>query len=221
MSDITSITELRALFPENNRRSMSKEYYEWKLRNNPYKEGMVFLERRQDVVVGSLTITPKRISIGGKVLTVAELGDAFTHPEYQKQGIFSRLLKACTAFTISQGIEVIYGTPNSNALPVEIKLGYRPCPFVKLNYMAKDQWNMRTTIRSIAKAILRRSYDPFSLDLSTIFKQTFSLPLFLRVKDSVTDQSFDILSINRFTEEIDGLWGVEGMVSLLSEIRLI
>jgi len=201
------MSEFRALFPQHNLRSTSKEYYEWKLLKNPYKQGKIFLERKQGIVVGSTSITPKRVSIGGRLMAAAELGDGFTHPEYQRQGIFSKLSNACTQFTISQGIEVIYGTPNSQSLPVLMKLGYRPCPFVKLNYMAKHRWSLLATIRSMAKLMLHRKCDQIFLYLSAILKQTFSRPLFSCAKGTVTEQSFDILSIDKFTDEIDGLWG--------------
>ncbi len=208
MSDVMSMSEFRTLFPENNLRSTSKEYYEWKVLKNPYKQGKIYLERKQGIVVGSASITPKRILIGGKDLIAAEIGDTFTHPEHRRQGIFSRGVGACTKFALTQGIQVIYGTPNSQSLPgYQNKLGYPPCPFVKLSYMTKHRLSLLGIIRSIAKLVLRRKLDPFLLYLSAMSKQRFSRASFSCRKGTVTEESFDILTVDEFTDEIDGLWG--------------
>ena len=66
MSDAKYISEFRALFGENKLRSTSTEYYEWKILRNPHQEGKICLERMEGIIVGSETITPKKISTYGK-----------------------------------------------------------------------------------------------------------------------------------------------------------
>lgn len=207
MSDAKSLSEFRALFGENELRSTSKEYYEWKIFKNPYGQGKIYLESKQGIVVGSSTITPKKVSIWGKELMAAELGEAFTHPEYRRQGIHSKLLNACCACAISQGIEVVYALPSSQTLSLSQKLGYLPCPFIKLNYMTKERRILLPVMRYIAKLILHRKLNPSDLTLSAMLKQRFSRSIFSRSKGSAAKDSFDILTVDKFTDEIDGLWG--------------
>lgn len=208
MSEAMSISEFRAIFGENKLRSTSKEYYEWKLFKNPYQQGKIYLERKEGIVVGSTTITPKKISIFGKELMAAEIGDTFTHPEYRRQGIFSRGVNACTRYAISQGIKVIYGTPNSQSLPgYQNKFGYPLCPFIKLNYMTKHRRNLLTAMKSIAKLILHRKAEPAKLFLRAMLKRRFSPSSFSRSKVSARKKSFDVFTVDKITDEIDGLWG--------------
>lgn len=208
MSDPTSMSKFRALFGENEVRSTSEGYYEWKVLRNPYRQGKIYLERKEGVVVGSTTITPKKISLWGKEIIAAEIGDTFTHPGYRRQGIFSRGVNACTQFAISEGIEVVYGTPNSQSLPrYQSKLGYLPCRFIKLNYMTKHLRFLLPAMKSLAKLILHRELYPTDLLLSPMLKQMDLYSIFFRSKGVRAEENFDIFCADKFTDEIDGLWG--------------
>ena len=206
--DAMSMSEFRNIWPEDQLRSISKEYYEWKAVKNPFQQGEIYLERKDDIVIGSTTITPKKISILGEELIAAEIGDTFTHPDYQRQGVFSKGVNECTKLATSKGIEVIYGTPNSQSLPgYQHKLGYPPCPFVKLSSMTKHRWNVISTIKSILKLILRRKVDPFAIYFISFLREKFSRPFFSSNESLKKNKGFDISTIDNFTDELDGYWG--------------
>lgn len=205
MSETMYMSEFRSLFGKNEFRSTTSGYYEWKLLKNPYKHGKLYLEYKDDIIVGSTTITPKKVSILGKELLAAEIGDTFTHPKYRRQGIFSRGVNACTNYSISNGIEVIYGTPNSESLPgYQKKLNYFPCPYLKLNYLTKH-WRAQAV--SLIKMMLRKRTENLFFFLSAMLKQKYSHFRFSHCIDKASDVSIEILSKKEFTEEIDGLWG--------------
>jgi GNAT superfamily N-acetyltransferase len=204
--DSVSMSEFRAIFGENEWRSTSAEYYKWKIYKNPYLQGNIFLERRQAIVTGSATVTPKKVAIGEREYIAAESGDTFTHPEYRRQGIFSNLLNACFEFANSRGIGFVYGTPNSQSLPGAQKLGYLPCPFVKLNYLTKNPRILVPALKSYAKSILRRKLNPADVSSQAKLKQKVS-QIFSGPKGSADKGSFDISMVDEFTDEIDGLWG--------------
>lgn len=128
----------RAQFPDNSYRSTDEHYYDWKIYQNPYIKGEIYLEIRDGIIVGSSTITPKRISIVGHKSFAAELGDSFTLPRYQRQGINSRALAYCTDYGLSHGINIIYGTPNEANYRLLIKQGYIPCSYVSFARMEKS-----------------------------------------------------------------------------------
>lgn len=208
MSDAMSMSEFRALFGENEYRSTSKEYYEWKIFKNPYQQGKVYLECKEGIIVGSTTITPKKISIWGKELIAAEIGDTFTHPEYRRQGIFSRGVNACTKFAISEGITAIYGTPGPlSLLGYQNKLGYPPCPFTRVSHMTKHRGILLPAIRSIAKLVLHLRLNPNKDLFLSMLKHRFSRSIYFRSKETIRKEPFDILTVGKFTDEMDGLWG--------------
>ncbi|HPQ44612.1 MAG TPA: GNAT family N-acetyltransferase [Syntrophales bacterium] len=209
MPETKLMSDFRVLFGENRLRSIKPEYYEWKIVQNCFKRGQIYLEKQDGIIAGSTTITPKKISCFGEELLAAEIGDTFTHPDYRKRGIFSRGVKSCTRFAISQGIEVIYGTPNSQSLPgYQNKLGYPTCSYVKVNNLIKNLKILMPTIKSIVKLILLRDIQDQYQSLIALWQQWVSQLFIFRSKGHLPKESFDICLIDKFKHEIDGLWGV-------------
>jgi len=111
---------------DRDRKKISPEYFLWKLRDNPAGRGIVSLALNNGRVVGTTTATPKRIISNEKQYKVLEIGDTYTDPEFQRQGIFSGLVNATVERSNNEGYESIYGTPNENSLPgYENKLGFK------------------------------------------------------------------------------------------------
>ena len=44
--------------------------------------------------------------------------DTMTHPDYQGQGVFTKLAKACYDITAIDGYRVLYGFPNPYSYPL-------------------------------------------------------------------------------------------------------
>ena len=208
MPDVQRMSEFRALFGKNKVRSTSREYYEWKILRNPFQRGSIYLERKDGIVAGSTTLTPKKLFVQGLGVQAAEIGDTFTHPEYRRQGIFSRGVRACTQYAVSHGIEVIYGTPNTQSLPgYQSKLGYPPCPFISLSYMTKNRRHLRALVRSLAKLTLGRRLGPPDVSPSVILRQAFSNRAASGPRVARGAEPFDIAAVDAFVDDIDGLWG--------------
>lgn len=205
MSDAKSISEHRALFPENYLRSSSEEYYEWKINKNPFVKGLIYLEHHQGIVAGSFTITTKKISIEGEEIFAAELGDAFTHPDHRKKGIFIRGLNACIEYAKSHGIELIYAAaPNSQSLPIFInKTSFSICSHVKLNYLEKPLWRILPLIKSVIKKIIPGKSDTY---LGHLIKQSLYKIKPSELFKGFNREDFDIIKISEMTDEVDGLW---------------
>ena len=115
----------------------SADYFRWKLGSvNPAGAGYISLAIADDSVVGTLSITRKRLIIDGNECIGGELGDGYTsatwrqigRPEnlsqydtnpnsYINKSIFGRLATETRARAEADGISIIYGTPNNNAYP--------------------------------------------------------------------------------------------------------
>jgi GNAT superfamily N-acetyltransferase len=108
------------------RRSHSGAYYLWKLQRNSAGRGFVSLAMDGDRLVGTATVTRKKMRFNGQIIEAAEIGDTFTDPEFQRQGIFSTLVTATRDRAVASGVRLIYGTPNINSLPgYEKNLSFR------------------------------------------------------------------------------------------------
>jgi GNAT superfamily N-acetyltransferase len=130
-SDIEKASQLRNLFSfeGTSRKNVSPTYYGWKLLNNPVRKGQLCVAHFAEQVVGVASITPKRLLIMGKTEIGAEIGDTFTHPNFQRRGIFSRLVNLCLENATQKNIDFIYGTPNKQSLPgYEKNLGFSRIP---------------------------------------------------------------------------------------------
>lgn len=123
----------------------SVEYFQWKIgQTNPAGAGYVSLALLDDEVVGIVSLTRKRLLINGRHVDGGEVGDTYTSARVRKgyrpaalslldsdpssyinRSIFGRLASEIRARAQSDGVKVIYGTPNANAHPGWTKrLGY-------------------------------------------------------------------------------------------------
>jgi hypothetical protein len=64
-----------------------------------------------------MSIVPKKVFFSGEETVVAEIGDIYTEPAYQRKGLFALLAHRCTEDAMACGIRFIYGLPNQQALP--------------------------------------------------------------------------------------------------------
>ncbi len=206
MDAYAAMSNFRKKFTQNPIRSSGRDYYRWKILANPYCTGHIELEFAGDIVTGSASITPKRISVLGEALLAAEIGDTFTHPGYRKMGIFSRGVKKCTEFAVSKESQFIYGKPNAQSLPgYQKKLGYPPCLHAKVMFMEK--YLCANPLENVFRRKLKTKY--LSRFLSYAYFYFLSLRSFIQKKDVSHDMPIEILPITKFDKEIDGLWGTQ------------
>ena len=119
----------------------SAEYFQWKLgSHNPAGKGYISLATVEDRVVGSISLTKKRVLINGKEYLGAEIGDSYTSISIRRRGrplqlspfnnnpksyinrsIFGRLVSDVRRRAEADGISIIYGSPNANSYTGYIK----------------------------------------------------------------------------------------------------
>jgi len=144
----------------------SIEYFQWKLGPaNPAGTGYVSIAMLDNKVVGVVSLTRKRLLVNGRQVAGGEVGDSYTSARvrrrsqpaalslldsdplsYINRSIFGRLASETRARAESDGIRLIYGTPNANAYPGWTKrLGY-------LDFQGYDNYTYsRPTWRMIVK----------------------------------------------------------------------
>lgn len=121
--------------------SWSAEYFAWKLGPaNPAGSGFLTLARTESGIIGTTTITRKRLLVDGVEVAGAEIGDTYSSPEWRRSGrarvvldsqpdpdhylnksIFGRLVHETTRRAMASGLRLIYGTPNENSHPGYVK----------------------------------------------------------------------------------------------------
>jgi hypothetical protein len=74
-----------------------------------------------DRLVGAYTTWPVRLRVGSDVVLGAQSMDTMTHPDYQGQGIFVKLARACFEIASSRNFQLLYGFPNPLSFPGFVK----------------------------------------------------------------------------------------------------
>lgn len=133
-----------------------------------------------------------------KIVTGAQIGDTFTHPDYQRRGIFTNLLKATDKDSLVRKMDFIYGAPNENALPVyERSLDYKRIP-VMLRSMVKPLFP-----GNFLKAKLR--FAPLAAALSPLIAVASKI-IFAASTKSAARSSIIVTHEPSFPDDMDAFW---------------
>ena len=197
----------RAQFPANARRSISREYYEWKIYKNPVMAGYIYLEVKNGRVVGSSTLMPRRIAILDEIVLGAEWGDSFTPPEYRRQGINARALSACKDYAILHGMDLIYGPPNEANYGIHLKLGCKPCEHIRWAFLKKSLNPVRLASKLCAKIILGKQAQKSFHQLAYLSGRIMTRSRSLQSLQNSNQKEFNVVKIDSFKNEVDPLWG--------------
>ena len=199
-TDFEKVSDLRKLFSAeegSQRRSCEPEYYRWKLRANPSGRGLLNVADDGGRVVGITTITPKQLCLRGKVTLGAEIGDTFTHPDYQRQGMFSTLVDLTRGEALTAGLEFVYGTPNDQSRPgYEKKLNFAQVPSAQV-FMYVRPLNVGAVLSvHLGKPVMAKVLAPIvSIALETVYRFR-----------STETRDFNVALASEFPEDVVELW---------------
>lgn len=105
----------------------TNDEYVWLYQNNPSGPSQVWLaiDKKTGITVSARPIFPWRMKILDEELIVTQAGDALTHPDYRRRGIFTALVKATWSDLREQGIPLTYSFSNDGSLSVyrKVKIG--------------------------------------------------------------------------------------------------
>lgn len=131
ISEVVNLRKMISKHPEYIRKYRTPSFYKWKYYNNPLGKSWIRVARYQSRVIGMLTASPRVILAKGKKLKAAELSDGFVHPDFQKQGIFTRLGKELFEYLDTLSVELTYGLPNDKSLPGLRRMGFEIASYLQ------------------------------------------------------------------------------------------
>jgi len=199
--DLPRISEFRKTFFKYNPlvRSYEPEYYDWKCYKNPILPGEMWLAEDGDRLVAMRNFTPKRMKILGDVVIGAQMADSFTHPDYQRRGIFATLSKAVRKSALDKGINFIYNVPTKGtSLPAHIK-GLEhvlvPAGVRSLVHVISSKQPLKARLRS---RLLASAFSPV---IDAVSQAIFRIGM-----KGVTKSGVLIYAEPSFPDDIDTLW---------------
>src|SRR2546430_9489017 len=98
-------------------------FLEWKHFETPFGASPMWIALDGERVVGFRTFLRWEFVRGQRVLRAVRAVDTATDPAYQGRGIFSRLTLEAIDHLSSDGIQLIFNTPNAKSLAGYLKMG--------------------------------------------------------------------------------------------------
>lgn len=173
----------------------SMGFFDWKILKNYTKQGFVNLVKDGDRIASTTSITPKTVRLNNQDYIVAEIGDTFTDPNYQRQGMFSLLINRSREDAQKIGLDFIYGTPNAASLP-----GYEKKANFKV--MENVQIALHQTRLDITKPLSQRA-PWFLAKLASVFHQLLK-SLVLRAKSGLSEAVVE--EVDELPNDWDDFW---------------
>lgn len=97
------------------------QFVDWLYFENPDGEVVCAMAHDGETIAGQYMVIPVNISANDAVLKASLSLNTFTHPNYRKQGIFTKLARVLYATIGARGIILTVGLPNENSRPGFLK----------------------------------------------------------------------------------------------------
>lgn len=176
-------------------RDKSPAYYRWMYLENPAGHAVVYSARQDGRIVASFAIAPKLFVVDGRRVLVGKTMDMFTEPELQGRGLIKRCTTAAFEGALAAGMKGWYVTPSVNSYPIFTeRWGYRE-PFELTFRVAVLDPEPVLRAFGVPRAPARWLGKPFR-----------GLADILRRGGSRIPRHCSIETLDRFGEEVDGLW---------------
>lgn len=92
------------------------EWFRWKFFGNPFGESILACASHKGELVGCVAYGMQEFVVNGQTLKGVLSFETFVDPNYQGQGIFSKLLNVAETEAIVRGVQVMLNFPNPNSL---------------------------------------------------------------------------------------------------------
>lgn len=101
------------------------EYFRWKHLDGPFGRSFILLAEAEGRIAGVRAFMRWRFRSGERDVSAVRAVDTATHPDFQGQGIFTKLTLAALDELRSEGVDMVYNTPNDSSLPGYLKMGWQ------------------------------------------------------------------------------------------------
>ena len=205
----------------------SAEHFKWKLEQNPAGRGFLSCAVANDKVVGTASITKKRIWYRNQMVLGGEAGDIYSHPEYRKpkskrkkvlenatvsekvsnytqKSIFGKLATQNTVRALERGVNVIYGVPNAAAGPGWKRMGYRTHPMHLVNLYRPSILSVFYRWKLVEFS--KKSFLSFPISILSTFEGLFESVSFKFWQAKEKRIGYSIERKRDSTSDLDDLW---------------
>ncbi|WP_425638313.1 N-acetyltransferase family protein [Algoriphagus yeomjeoni] len=102
----------------------SEALWNWKHVENPFGKSPVLVAEEAGLICGVRVFLRWEFRQGGRIIKACRAVDTAIHPDYQGKGLFKNLTLSLIEEIKSEGVELIYNTPNTQSMPGYLKMGW-------------------------------------------------------------------------------------------------
>lgn len=102
----------------------SESLWNWKHRENPFGKSPVLVAEVEGEIIGVRAFLHWEFIVTGKVIKSCRAVDTAVHPDYQGKGVFTKLTRSLIEQLKSEGVDLIFNTPNASSMPGYLKMGW-------------------------------------------------------------------------------------------------
>lgn len=107
--------QILTLYKQVNDREMALSHWKWKFAESPFGKGIIKLMFDDNWLIGHYAVIPMNVQVQNTVVKAALSVNTMTHPDYERQGIFSYLAEETYSKCRQDGYGFVYGFPNENS----------------------------------------------------------------------------------------------------------
>lgn len=131
LPEILELCHVALRWPEDPR---NRQLFRWKHLTNPFGPSPMWVATASRRIVGFRAMMRWQFRAPtGRVFRAVRAVDTATHPDFQRQGIFSALNSLAIGALTAEGVDFVFNTPNTESLPGYLKQGWTdlgPVPIV-------------------------------------------------------------------------------------------
>lgn len=120
------IDVLKAALGETPLLQRTPELFGWKHFSNPFGRSVILVAEAEGRIAGVRAFMRwNLVTPAGDVVHCVRAVDTATHPDFMRRGIFSALTRAALDEVRSEGIDMVFNTPNDKSRPGYLKMGWK------------------------------------------------------------------------------------------------
>lgn len=106
--------------------------WNWRNKTNPYVQDLTVLGRDGTTIITSYAMVGTNLNFFGQRVTAVQSTDTVVHPELRRRGLFLKTAHEAFRLAAEQGIRMVIGFPNEQAMPINIhKLRVAPLAYLR------------------------------------------------------------------------------------------
>lgn len=152
----------------------NEAFFSWKHDDNPFGSSPSWVATDADgAVVGLRVFLRWRFrEPSGATFTGVRAVDTATHPDWQGKGIFTKLTLGAIPDLRTEGVDVIFNTPNDKSRPGYLKMGWSQVGRVPVGVRPSSLGALRTMVQARTAAELWSEATDLGMDAAEAFSDT-------------------------------------------------